>query len=257
MKKLICLFGLSALLLTSCSSSDSSSTTEESDVLVTRTVETYANDGSTVTTNYTYSGKKVLKSIDSDGYYENYTYTGDLLTKAEIFDMDDNLIQRETFTYNGSAQLVSYVILDFEFNMGDKETYVHNSDGTISTAAFSGDLTSQTNPVSTGVVHFANGEVSSFDEIESFSSSTSTTTYTYDTKNNPFKNITGYDKISFIDSEAAGNTHNILTKTYTTSSQTDVTTTTFTYNSLNFPVTDSEIEGTDATSVITTQYTYN
>jgi len=165
MKKLICLFGLFALLLTSCSSSDSSSTTEESDVLVTRTVETYANDGSTVTTNYTYSGKKVLKSIDSDGYYENYTYTGDLLTKAEIFDMDDNLIQRETFTYNGSAQLVSYVILDFEFNMGDKETYVHNSDGTISTAAFSGDLTSQTNPVSTGVVHFANGEVSSFDEI--------------------------------------------------------------------------------------------
>ena len=59
MKKLVCLFAFSALVLNSCSTGSSSSTTADSDVLVTKTVETYANDGSVVTTNYTYSGKKI------------------------------------------------------------------------------------------------------------------------------------------------------------------------------------------------------
>lgn len=58
MKKLLCLFAFSAVFLTSCSSSDNSSTpVTESDVLVTKTVETYAYDNSTVITNYTYNGK--------------------------------------------------------------------------------------------------------------------------------------------------------------------------------------------------------
>ena len=70
-------------------------------------------------------------------------------------------------------------------------------------------------------------------------------------------NITGFDKIAFVDSEAIGLHHNIVTDTSNDFSGNTVTTTTYTYNSLNFPLTDSEIEGTDATSVISTVYTYN
>ena len=258
MKKLVCLCAFSTLLLTSCSSGSDSSTTTESDVLVTKTVENYALDGSTVTTNYTYNGKKLVKSTDSDGYHKDYTYTGDLITKIEtIDDSNATLMQEQTFTYNASGQLVTYIIKDFDSGEGDRETYVYNSDGTISTAAYSGNLTTQTNSVSTGVVHFTIGEVTSVNNIETLGGTTSTTTYTYGTKNHPFKNITGYDKISFIDSDAAGITHNVLTQSYTSGSQTDVTTTTYTYNALNFPMTGSEIEGTDATTVIATTYTYN
>ena len=82
--------------------------------------------------------------------------------------------------------------------------------------------------------------------------------YTYDTKNNPFKNITGGDKINFINIEAIGVSRNILTDTYTsTFTNTELFTTTYTYNSLDFPLTESEIEGTDPSTVVTTQYTYN
>lgn len=257
MKKLVCLFAFSTLVLNSCSTGSSSSTTADTDVLVTKTVETYANDGSVVTTNYTYSGKKIVSTVDSDGNYENYTYTGNLLTKVDSYDSGDILQQRETLSYDSSDRLNTYIALDYINTTGHKETYVYNSDGTISTAASSGNLTTQTNSVSTGVVHFTNGEVTSFDNIETLGGTTSTTTYTYDTKNHPFKNITGYDKISFIDSDAAGITHNVLTQSYTSGSQTYVTTTTYTYNALNFPMTGSEIEGTDATTVIATTYTYN
>lgn len=258
MKKLFCLVAFSALFLTSCGSSDDSSTNDESGVLLKKTIETYASDGSTVTTNYTYSGKKMVKSTDSDGYYENYTYTGDLLTKVEYYDGDDTLLQRETFSYNANGKLTTYLALDLDSDTGHKETYVYNSNGTVSTASFSGDATTQTNPVRTGVVHFTTtGEVSSFDSVEIFMGMTSTTSYTYDTKNNPFKNVIGFDKLIFIDSEATGLTHNVLTESYTSTSQDYVYTSTYTYNSLNFPLTDSEIEDTDASSVIATQFFYN
>ena len=86
---------------------------------------------------------------------------------------------------------------------------------------------------------------------------TTSHTYTYDTKNNPFMNVTGFDKIGFIDSEANSLHHNTLTDTYNNFSGNTIYTSTYTYNSLNFPVTASEIEGTEASTIITTQFTYN
>ena len=85
MKKLICFACFTALSLTSCSTGGDSSPATESDVLLKKSVETYANDGSVITTNYTYNGKKMVKASDSDGYYETYTYTGDLLTQVKYY----------------------------------------------------------------------------------------------------------------------------------------------------------------------------
>ena len=260
MKKLFCLFGLSALLLTSCSSGDSASTSTESDVLVKKTVETYALDGSTVTTNYTYNGKKLVKSTDSDGYHDDYTYTGDLITKiATIDDSDGTLIQEQIFTYNVSSQLATYVIKDYDSDEGNRETYVYNSNGTVSITTYVGNTTTQTVALSTGTVHFTGGLVTQVDlDVNDVAPYTSTQTYTYDTKNGPFKNVTGMDKFSFIGGESGDVVHNVLTDHYTSTLSSDVDTiTTYTYNSMNFPISDSEIEGTDATSVIATQYTYN
>lgn len=258
MKKLIYFACFTAFALTSCSSSGDSSPATESDVLLKKTVETYANDGSTITTNYTYNGKKLVRATDSDGVYEDFTYTGDLITNIKTYDASV-LMQEQFFTYNSSNKLVTYVIKDYDSGDGNKETYTYNSDGTVSVTTYSGDTITQTTPRSTGTIHLANGDVTRVDlDVTDVSSYTSTVTYTYDTKNSPYKNITGIDKISFIGGESSGTGHNILTDHYTSSLSSDVTTTTtYTYNSLNFPLTNSEIEGTDASSVISIVYTYN
>jgi hypothetical protein len=258
MKKLLCLFAFSAVFLTSCSSSDNSSTpVTESDVLVTKTVETYANDNSTITTNYTYNGKKIVSSSDSDGFYENYTYTGDLITNVKVYDDTDTLILEEFLTYNASGQLVNYLSKDFENNTGRKEVFVHNNNNTVSYSVYKGNNSTQTTLYETGTIYLTNGEVSQIETAVLSPSYTANRVYTYDTKNNPFKNITGGDKINFINIEAIGVSRNILTDTYTSSFPTsEMFTTTYTYNSLNFPLTESEIEGTDPSTVVTTQYTY-
>lgn len=259
MKKILCLFAFSAVLLTSCSSSDSSSTPlTESDVLVTKTVEHYTNDNSTITTNYTYNGKKIVSSVDTDGFTETYTYTGDLISSIKEYDDTNTLLVEETFTYNGSGQLVTYLSKDFDNDQGRKEVFVHNANNTVSYIVYKGDNTTQTNITENGTIHFTNGEVSQIDFTVISLSYTGTRVYTYDSKNNPFKNITGGDKINFVNEEAIGVSHNILTDHYTSTFPTDeMYTTTYTYNSLNFPLTESEFDSTGTAPSVTTEYTYN
>ncbi len=248
------------LVLNSCSSSDSSSTpTSESDVLVTKIIEHFANDGTTLTTDYTYNGKKVVSTLDSDGYHESFTYTGDLITSIRWYDDTDTLITLETFTYNSSNQMTLYVLNDYSTDQGRKEVFVHNSNNTVSYTVYNGDNSTQTNLLATGTFFVTNGEVTKIETtIPAPFSSTSTTIYTYDTKNNPFKNTTGYDKMNYVNEEAIGVTRNILTDHFTNSSGSDnLYTTTFSYNGLNFPITATEIEGTDPTTEITTEFYYN
>jgi len=254
MKKLIGLFACSVLFLTSCSSNDSNdaATVNESDVLVTKSIESYANGDPSITTNYTYNGKKMIKSIDSEGYYELYTYTGDLLTKIDYYDSDDTLEETETFAYNSNGKLATYVRAEFTVNQGVRETFVYNNDGTVSTTTYFGDTTSQTDVLNTSTIEFSGSEVAM-----TTLNTGSMHMYTYDTKNNPFKNVIGFDKIAVLEAESVGLYHNILTDTYTESSLTHIYNSVYTYNALNFPLTWAESESTSPASTITTQYFYN
>jgi hypothetical protein len=65
-------------------------------------------------------------------------------------------------------------------------------------------------------------------------------TYQYDDKNNPFKNMVGFDKIAFANGTASGINHNMTLLTENFGGSTINTTTTFTYNTANYPVTSSE-----------------
>jgi hypothetical protein len=257
MKKLLCLFAFSAVLLTSCSSSTSSSTPlTESDVLVTKTIEHFANDNTTITTNYIYDGKKLIGSNDSDGYYEEYTYVGDLITSVKSYDDTDALVTEETFAYNSSNLLITYVLKDFITDHGRKEQFVHNG-SIISYTVTTGTAQVQDFLSETGTIYYSNGEVTHIDTNVVSIGNTYTRSYTYDSKNNPFKNITGYDKLNFINEEAIGVTRNVLTDHFLSATEDVTDTSTYTYNSLNFPLTGSDIEGTDATTQINTQYFYN
>ncbi|NUY81820.1 hypothetical protein HUK80_13010 [Flavobacterium sp. MAH-1] len=243
MKKMI--FGLSALivLFSSCGSDDGGNSTETGDgVLLKKTIEN-GPDGQFIS-EASYNGHKIVKITTNDGGRIDFTYTGDDITKM-AWKLDNELIEEQLYTYDASGKLATHTLLDYEIGWGSKEVYTYNSDNTATVQNYSGDLVSQTLEGDTYTITFANGEVSQI--VTPFE----TITYTYDNKNNPFKNVTGYGKISYIDGGASGIMHNV---TEESSSEGGGSTYTFTYNNNDFPAT--AVENWDG-DVYNTQFFYN
>lgn len=244
MKKVILFLSAITITLSSCSSSDSSSsTTNVDDVLPIKITDTY-NDGSVVS-NITYNGKKIKQVSSNDGELIKYTYTGDLITKVETF-YDGELDTTETLTYNASGQLIGYTdISDFWDN---QETYTYNSNGTVSftriadgTLYSSGTITMIGNDVSQVVINYDDTGL------------TSTNTYTYDTSYSPFKNIVGYKwylLAGLSENQTQGFDHNVLSYSESLSSFSNYTST-YQYNSLDFPV---SVLTSDDDALTTIQY---
>lgn len=232
MKKLFALVSAFTLLLTSCSSEDDSpSTPSNTPILLTKTIATDSN-GNTTTTEYEYSGTKFIGYTDDEGYFD-FTYTGDLITEVKYYE-SSTLAQTETFGYDANGRVITYVIVDnIHTDWGNKETYIYNSDGSVSVSYYIGDAFSQTTLNKTGTVYFVDNEVSQMVFVQG--GSTWTRSYTYDNKNNPFKNVTGYDKIPFCGEYASGIIHNITEED--DSNNMDDVTASYTYNSNGFPVT--------------------
>lgn len=249
MKKIILCLGILAITLSSCSSDSDSSNNSSNDVLVTKIVYRSITDDYTETVDYTYNGNKIIKGIYDDGSEEIYTYQGNLITKIEIVE-DGEVTYTETFTYNSSDRLVSYLVEEDGFT--DQETFVYNGDGTVTSTIGSGGASA------TRTLHFDNDELV---KIVETGAGGRIYNYTYDAKNSPFRNVTGYDKIANVvigDHEFFGRKQNI-TSIYESTEDVAYTTNTMTYNSDNYPITASstaifEFEGT---SNATMQYTYN
>ncbi len=244
MKKLFYFLSITAVLMTSCSSDDDNNPSADV-VLLKKTIDT-DSDGEVSTTTFTYNGRKILKDSSDDGSYSTYTYTGDLITKRETF-VDDELYQTDLYEYNSDQKLTVHTKLSHVPGWGNKYVFTHNADDTISFNSYIGDLDSQTGLNDTGRIHFTNGEISRIesDEINS--------QYLYDDKNNPFKNVTGMDKLSFTHLEASGIQKNITLWDDSFSGQV-ATTYTYAYNAGNYPETSVENYAGDET---TTQYFYN
>ncbi|WP_289665359.1 hypothetical protein [Flavobacterium panacagri] len=243
MKKILCLFGALTLLLSSCSNDESSSDL----VLLKKTVITNS-DGEKFTINYKYDGNKIISAIDDSGDTSlYYTYTGDLITKIEFKFPDGTIDQINTFSYNAEGKLTTFVRVEPNMDWGHKEVYTYNTDGTISVKSYSGDSKTQTAGGTTSTIKFVNGEVS---EIVAITANQPDHKYTYDTKNNPTKNILGMDKIAFVDGEGNGVKFNILTDT----ADGDLwTNSTFTYNDQGYPT--KEVD-TGSDSLGTSEYFY-
>lgn len=203
-------------------------------ILLRRIVNTYPGAGiADQTAVYSYNGNKIVSEIytDSQGLQTTttYSYDGDNITLIEERE-EGELVYRETFQYNTSNKLETYIAVDFWEDTSIKETYVHNPDGSINVTRLIGDLDTQTEDDGTSTIYFVGGEV---DRI-TFSAG-NTITYTYDNKNNPFKNVVGFSKIAFVDGEARGISKNIL---QTTGSTPDFDFT-YTYNTDNYPLTST------------------
>ena len=244
-------FLILALLMLSCSSDDDGGSNSG---LLKKVIYTLEN-GDLQTGTYTYNGNKFSKitySGENGSSIVHVNYTGDVISEMLYYTDDEaEPIQTETFLYDAQNRLSVYVYKQLEFDLGFKETYVYNDNGTITYSHFDGDAAIQDNLEHTGIIYFTAGEVSSI--VEDYPFYSTTTTYEYDSMKNPFVNVTGYNKIYFTDAESDGRMHNVVSADYTNDDDPYTDLSSYTYNEDGFPVT---MTGNDYDEEVNVEYIY-
>lgn len=252
MQKLFVSLSILFLLLQSCSSSDGAPTPPD-EILVKKITDT-SSDG-VFTSTYTYDGKKMMQfTFTAPGSVSKvfYTYTGNLITKSESFNSSNTLTGANNYSYTDD-RLSSFIRLNYISGKGWRVTYAYNPDGSISATCHTGDLNNQNTLASTTTITLSGGEMSSIIYVEG--TSTRTTTFTYDAKNDPFKNVIGWDKIAFarVGYFMSSVNHNLVQwQTSENGGPTYTTDQIYTYNSNDFPVTHRP--GTSSTGQIMRYY---
>ncbi|KGO84030.1 YD repeat-containing protein [Flavobacterium cauense R2A-7] len=256
MKKLIYAFSALTLLFASCSSDSDSSTDDTSSTgLLTKVVETYG-DGSVETITFTYSGNKIVKntlSIDGTITEETtYTYTGDLITEEKYY-IDGNLDETITYEYDANSKLIG-TTRHGEF-VHEEDVLTYNANGTVSFVTTSGSET-----IATGTIYFNGNQpfkkVITREPGGEFEFTTTEVT-TFDTKNNPFKNIIGFAKIEIgLPSYTEGYPGLLNNPMGYSEDSVEKESFTYTYNSGNYPVTEVYDDFGNDDNDFTAQYFY-
>lgn len=236
------------LLLTflfSCSSNkvlDTSNPNNSNSVLVKKV--TYSNILSAYI--FIYSGNKLVKYGLEDGSESLiFTYQGDLISKTEWVD-SKNVSSGEGNVYsyanNKLTQLNSFSDIGLEYTYD----YVYTASGTIEI-----NRTAYHKNGSTVIVKSKQyfDEVGNIIRDEDFTNSTPIVTiYTYDNKNNPFKNVIGFNIFKRY------GVNNIITMTtnYDTNNY-NIETNSYQYNDQGYPISCTSISNGKTT---TTNYSY-
>lgn len=223
MKKLIYSLSITLMLLQSCSSGSDSSPVS-SDVLLKKIIH---DDGSS--SNLEYAGNKLIKSISSDGgVYTIYTYTGDLVTREDNYSSDNTIDEHYEYYYSGNNLIqVKYFIGNKLFKKYD---FVINTDNTrtLTRTDYGTNVTSRVFKE-----YYINEEKVKEEALNSNVSISYTTTFLYDNKNCPYKNITGFRYLNgwFDDNSPF---HNII-KLSVSNSSSSTQNYSYQYNSNGYP----------------------
>lgn len=257
MKKVLFTLAIGLATLTSCESdSDSNNSNDNDVVLLTKNIDTY-NDGSTTTVEYFYEGNKLVRIAASDVFVDTYIYTDGVLTGHEdtYYDLDENddevlVIDVSDFEYDSNNRLIKETVTYSEGGI-TVNTFVHNADGTVTKNYGDGDRTS--------VYTIINGNLTKIVYTDSDGGESSVTTNTYDTKNQPFKNISNASTFLLLGNYAFTNNQLSVTVTGSASYPEDNEVITYTYNSNDYPVesTTTYASGTVDEETQTTEYFYN
>jgi len=230
----ICTLLLAAFLFTSCSSDDAPAedpiatpevpVTPTEPVVITDPVtpvitpnpsltlpKSYRYDlmhnGSAVLVNgatYKINGDKLVECGDGVAYQQKYTYTGDLITKIEMW-ANTTLAHIYEFTYENNkpkSYTIEYVMFA-EFAYKIQYTYTHNNDGTVSyeRKLLSGKYQNGDED-GKGTLTIVNGNITRDDFVETLTnaqhSKKESLVYEYDTKNTFCKNIKGLNLLYFL-----------------------------------------------------------
>ncbi|KAF2082834.1 hypothetical protein [Flavobacterium sharifuzzamanii] len=191
MKKILCLFGVLALTLTSCSKDDDSN--NSNNIVLPKTIQfTNLKDLSKNTlSTFTYNGNKIV-TVSNAGAKSEFTYTGNQITKKVDYVMSNGQLGKvieASYVYaNGKLQSVSGI----SYGRAFKQVYTYNNDGTIKKEAYTIDANGvESLSPESWLLTIANGNLTKFVTISG--TFVGTHVYDYDAKNNAFKNILGFN----------------------------------------------------------------
>jgi hypothetical protein len=196
-KKLHYFLAATLLILVSCSSDDSKADLSTKVILPkTLTYKTGADD-TYLTDTFTYDGTKII-SVTSKLRKTIFTYNGNKIVKevGYYFDEDKEVKYSETsYSYvNGKLDTVTESISGEYYN---KRAYIYNEDGSVKVDMYYVDKQTgiESKEGANKMLYFLNKNlIKLISDIDSQSLSyTSTNVYEYDTNNNAFKNILGFN----------------------------------------------------------------
>lgn len=229
-----------------------------SNVLLTKVIETNSNNEA-ITAEFFYNGNKLNYVTDNGNNKSVFIYTDNLITAINSY--TDNVLEtKDEYVYDANSRLIEHKQYDYT-DTGDvnhlyKFTFVYNSNNTINYELYSIVPSAGFNSLeSSGIINLdANQNIISNTDTDAISNEVTSYTYTFDDKNNPYKNIVGFEKIrySWPSDEIDGSILNNVLNVNINSSSNSITT--YTYNALNFPIT-STFSGNGET--YNTQYFYN
>ncbi|MCV2486535.1 hypothetical protein OD917_16500 [Flavobacterium sp. SH_e] len=265
MNKVLYLFGALTLLLSSCSSDENSSSGENDSTLPKTISYIYPNPqlGTNVKNTVTYNGNKIV-SITSEGSKSIFTYDGNVIIKQEVFDVDgsgkETKNEEVSYVYENGKLKTRLLKEDIttEYPDGyyiDKVVYTHTSNEIISYVNYSVDKDTKAETKSSeGTLTYKDGNL--VKEEQKSNSVTVTSDYEYDTKNNPLKNILGFNLLL---NEIGEFGKNNIVKTTRKSSEypnAAVYLTTYHYNDKNYPTRHTSFDGGGKDIEYEIEYTY-
>ena len=236
MKKLALAFCFLVLTFFSCSTEDPSNSGQSTAILPKKIIN--IDQRVTYTSIYSYTGNKITTVDDSNGEYLVFEYTGNLITKIIDYEPDNSVHQTLAYTYvNG--KLATYTD-DEAYPVIYKSDLTHNTDGTVSVLHTT--VNAETKEITDNyseIMTFKNGNLIKSIYTLSYSADIYTTNYEYDNKNHPFKNVVGCSALlGFVYDDFGNGSVNNLTKsitTYSFSSGSETDLTTYTYEDNGFP----------------------
>ncbi|MCQ9641312.1 hypothetical protein MP478_18175 [Chryseobacterium sp. WG14] len=272
---------LPIFFLASCSSSDddieaalnngnNNNNNNNTPVLVTKMVA----DGDVST--YTYNGTKLSESKNlTDGTVTTFFYTGDLITKSVT--SGSNSTYTTTYTYDGSSRLSKKATVHTATNLSSTTEIIYtypspNNVKMVVTLSTGGS--SVTKAYTRNAILNADGSIKNWTEtVTSPLPSGGFDTgngilqpIVYDTKNAPFKNVTGYLKLMDQEDEN-GSAHNVtdyknvIQYSISTGTEWTIFSSIYVYNASGYPIKDTrkyyDKTGSSVTNTEVTTYEYN
>jgi len=239
LKKILAIFTVLSLIASSCSSEENSNSEEK--LILPKTISyVYPNIylGTNTKSTLSYDGNKIVSSVDENSK-TIFTYTGDVITKQEVFDVDlqgkETKTDEAIYTYeNGKLKTrifkegISSQYADGEYIQ--KAVYTHSSNGTISYINYQVDkITKVETKDSEGVLTYENGN------LVKHKIGNTTYVYEYDAKNNPLKNVLGFNLL--LNEISAIGRNNVVKTTFNSSqnSNTGIYLTTYIYSDKDYP----------------------
>lgn len=241
-------------MLTSCSKDDNNST--PSPTLFVKKTISYEGDAAPYLEYAEYSGNKILNMTDKYRSVKTFTYDGDLITKTVTTNRFGIIIYSTDYVYR-DKKLVTSISKEDGTSYFYKVEYTHNSDATVTYKESKIDtLTGAIENVnSSGKYFFKNGNLVK-KEYTYMDNEKESTTYEYDTKSAPFKNILGLNLL--LNSEEDLSVNNIIKETDVIglNNNVNIKTYSYKYNANNYPTEKVKIYHDGSSPIGIIEYVY-